>query len=353
MCHKCGFVFTQNPFTEEQLANRYKNFSKFEYDADDYILDDDYANRCVRQRHFIEESINLADVESLLEVGAASGYNLSIYKGNRRVLGIEPSDKNCQLAKKNYDVDMFSGTMKEYLDKGKKDKFDLIFLSMVLEHIVNPMEFISSVASLCNRYVFIEVPCLDIRCEEEPFGIFCEEHVNIFTLDSLNKLMNVNGFKLINVENIYGLNSFLPAGFPAVVTLWEKTKNIIPTFRYNLFSSEEMLDIYIRESKKGLEVVNKKIDSIPNDIRLAVWGIGHHASMLLANTALRDKNIIRAYDSDKRKEGMKFAGCDILPFREEKEVDAILLTTYTAQKSIERYTRKMGVKSKIFTLYDI
>ena len=71
------------------------------------------------------------------------------------------------------------------------------------------------------------------------------------------------------------------------------------------------------------------------------------------NTTIKDKNVIRAYDSDKRKEGMKFARCDIVPFREEKEVDAILLTTYTAQESIERYIRNIGVKSKIFTLYDI
>ena len=51
-----------------------------------------------------------------LEVGAASGYNLSLYTGKRR-FGIEPSALNCKLAKKNYGVEMFNGLWSEFLEK--------------------------------------------------------------------------------------------------------------------------------------------------------------------------------------------------------------------------------------------
>lgn len=40
LCVNCGFIFTQNPFEEEKLNNRYKNFSKFEFDNQSYILDE-------------------------------------------------------------------------------------------------------------------------------------------------------------------------------------------------------------------------------------------------------------------------------------------------------------------------
>ena len=58
-CDNCGFVFIQNPFTPEQLENRYKNDSKCEFDAIEHIANgnDDYIGRCNRQKHFIEENL--------------------------------------------------------------------------------------------------------------------------------------------------------------------------------------------------------------------------------------------------------------------------------------------------------
>lgn len=53
--------------------------------------------------------------ESIPEIGEASGYNLSLYEGKRR-FGIEPFALNCNLAKKNYGVDMFGGMWSEFLE---------------------------------------------------------------------------------------------------------------------------------------------------------------------------------------------------------------------------------------------
>ena len=40
-CSKCDLIFTANPFNNEKLANRYANFSKFEFDNDAYFLGED------------------------------------------------------------------------------------------------------------------------------------------------------------------------------------------------------------------------------------------------------------------------------------------------------------------------
>ncbi len=362
ICEDCGLVFTQNPYTDEQLANRYKRMSKFEYDAEEYILEDKYAKRCYRQKHFLEENIDLSRVGSILEIGAASGYNLSLYKNGRNILGIEPSARNCELAKKNYGVDMFCGMFNEFVEfveHDSKDKFDLIFLSMVLEHIVNPKQFINDLKKMNNKYMFIEVPTLDIRMDEEPFGMFCEEHVNIFTINSLNNLMVSCGYRLINIENVYGIGTYLPAGYPSMLTIWEKNYDKVKmSYRhYNMFSTEDLLNLYIDKSKKGVEKLNKIIDGIPDKVKLGIWGIGHHASMLLANTSLAQKHIVRVYDSDIRKSGIIFAGCEITVFSEEDiilgEVEALLITTYTAQKASQRHLEKLSLPCKTFYLYDL
>ena len=358
LCENCGYIFTQNPFTPEQLENRYKNLSKFEYDSKDYVLDNSFKAQSVRQKHFIEENADLSEIKSMVEVGAASGYNLSIYKGQiDRVYGIEPSEINCTLSKENYGVDMFNGMFDEYITSGNAEKFDLVFLSMVLEHIVNPSDFIRKIKGISNNYIFIEVPVLDMRHREEPMGIFCEEHVSIFTADSLNELMNKEGFELVNAEIVFGLGKYLPAGYPSIMSLWKKGEAQKNTFKINMTSAESLLDGYINDSLSGLKRIKEKIDAIPDGMRLAVWGIGHHSAMLLANTSLKNKNIVRVYDADKRKHTYTFNGVKIESFNmkdiESGEVEGILLTTYTAQKAIMRFIEKQNPDCKIYTLYDI
>lgn len=358
LCRNCDFIFTQNPFTSEQLENRYKKMSKFEYDSASYVLDNDYKRQSIRQKNFLIENIDFSKVHSIFEVGASSGYNLSLYKDDcEKILGIEPSALNCRLCKENYGIELFQGMFQEYIETGRNDSFDLVFLSMILEHIVGPFQFIQELDRLNPKYFFIEVPTLDLRHSEEPMGIFAEEHVNLFTLDSLNALMTRAGYSLVNVENIYGLGRYLPAGYPAIATIWEKTEQKADRMRFNIFRAEECLDRYISDGEEGLKILQQKIEAIPNKTKLALWGVGHHVSMLLANTGLRNKNIVRVYDSDERKHGIPFCGVEISPFDkaevENGTVEGILLTTYTAQKAILRYIEKQGIDCAVYTLYDI
>lgn len=356
LCKKCGFMFTQNPFTEEQLENRYKNFSKFEFDAEDYLLNEseEYRKRSLWQKQFVESAIGDA-FASILEIGAASGYNLSLYK-DKEVYGVEPSKKNCILAKKNYNVEMFNGMFSEYRENETK-KYDLVFLSNALEHIVRPYDFVMQLKTLCNKFIFIEVPTMDYKYIEEPFGSFCEEHVNYFTLEGLNSLMATAGFSLVDINFRFCMDAYLPAAFPVMSTIWklEEDKEKKP-FR-PVLSTESTMKSYITKNEEELEIIKKKIDAIPDGERLAVWGTGHHASMLLANTSLGKKNIVKVYDSDTRKAEYTFSGIPIEVFSEsdvlDGKIDSILIASYTAQRAIAKIVGQYRKNCKIYCLYDI
>lgn len=361
VCPKCQLIFTINPFSEDQLAERYKSFSRYEYDSQSYHLDEADSNkaRSIRQKAFLEQTIGLTNIKSILEVGAASGYNLSLYKENFDVYGIEPSVLNCDTAKKRYNVDMFCGTFKEYVNAtaSNSKSFDLVFLSHVLEHIVNPCDFIKELSAINSRYMFIEVPTLDCKWVDEPYGIFFEEHVSIFTLESLGNLMAKCGYKLINAE--IGFNDILlSAGVPQLITIWEKTDVIDAdkTYEFN-FHAKELLRRYVEKSKSELERIKGIIDSIDGNVNIALWGTGHHASMLLANTSLADKNIVSVYDSDLKKSGMSFNGIKIQQFDEadvlNKGIGAVLVATYAAQEAICKILEDHHIKLKIIKLYDI
>lgn len=357
-CKKCGFLFTANPFSEEQLSNRYKNFSKFEFDSTEYFLQesDEYKKRCVRQFNFINAAVG-DTFTSVLEIGAASGYNLSLYS-DKEVKGVEPSLKNCRLAQKNYHVDMYNGMFADFIKKESR-KYDLLFLSHVLEHIVNPHDFILECKKVCNRYIFIEVPSMDYKFIEEPLGMFCEEHVNYFTLESLCNLMDSVGFELEDVNCVFGLHNDLPAGWPAMSTIWKLVENTNTSHicRKPVLDSELLIKTYIDKNVNELKKIKRAIDQIPNDKRLAVWGTGHHASMLLANTSLSEKNIVRVYDSDVRKHAYTFNDVNITDFDENdiynKEIDGILIATYTGQKAISKVLDKYKDICTIYYLYNI
>lgn len=356
-CEKCGFLFTANPFSEEQLSNRYKNFSKFEFDSADYILEESegYKKRCARQFNFINAAVGNM-FSSVLEIGAASGYNLSLYTG-KKVRGIEPSSKNCQLALKHYNINMYNGMFAEFIKEENTQKYDLIFLSHVLEHIVNPRDFIVQCKAICNKYIFIEVPSMDYKFIEEPMGMFAEEHVNYFTYESLSNLMFSAGFEPVDVNYIFELYDNLPAGWPAMSTIWKMVEGVPRMRKKPVLDSELIIKSYIDKNVIALKELGKVIDRIPKDKKLAVWGTGHHASMLLANTSLSGKNIVRVYDSDVRKHVYTFNGVNICSFDErdiyEQKIDCILVATYTAQKAISKVLDHYKDICTIYYLYDL
>lgn len=360
MCPHCKLIVTANPFSEEQLSNRYKNFSKFEFDAETYIFDvsEEYKKRCLRQKHFIEE--NIPDLASIFEVGASSGYNLSLYTKFSKVLGIEPSHINCEGAKKHYDVDMFCGVFDEYYHQHKNDtdrkKYDMIFLSHTLEHIVNPCSFLKKCIQIASpKYFFIEVPTFDIKFINEPYGMFCEEHVNYFTLESLENLMNNLGFEIVDAEIHIDAHSRLVAGAPAVVSLWKKSNIQNTTERHYLNSVAKILKTYDQTSRKELDRISTIINTI-HSRKLAVWGTGHHVSMLLANTSLLKKHIVKFYDSDSKKHAFQIAGIPIQAFDpqdiENGTIDTILLASYVAQNQMLKLLEPYKDKCRIVTLYD-
>lgn len=355
-CEKCGFAFTKNPFSAEQLKDRYSNFSKFEYDSEHHITQEDggYQKRSMRQKQFIYLHKNT--FQNVLDIGASSGYNLSLYD-ECKTFGIEPSALNCKLAKQHYNVDLFCGTFEEYWESDiPKDHFDLIILSHVLEHIVNPFDFIQKCRKINNQYMYIEVPTFDYKFVDEPYGMFAEEHVNYFTFQGLRSLMNAAGYCLVDANILFEHHNYLPAGYPALSTIWEVSGRP-EILQESVLNSETLIQHYLKAGEKSFQRVKDKIDRISPNKRLAVWGTGHHASMILANTTLRNKNIVKFYDSDERKHSFQMNGCPIESFCTEDiktgKVQAILVATYTAQQAIANILSPYENQCEIIYLYDI
>ena len=357
LCKNCGFIWVRNPLTKEQLDKKYKFFSAYEFDTNKTVVvsrNKRYLRRSFAQKYFIELSLQEKVWNSMLEIGASTGYNLSLYK-DKDVFGIEPSKLNCYNAKMNYDVDMFCGTFDEYYTTHNHKLYDLIFLSHTLEHIVNPCTFMKKCSTMNSKYIFIEVPSLDYKLQQEPYGMFTDEHVNIFTFQSLQHLMNECGYSYINADISFDYNAVSPSAFPSLRSIWCKTdkiKKIKP-----IFSADRLFTEYLSWSELAFEKLKKRIDVLSNDANIALWGIGNTAARILGNTNLAMKRIVRCYDSDNRKHGFYFAGCPISSFACEDItngiIDTIVITSCTAQNTLFNILEPFEDKIEIIKLFEI
>jgi hypothetical protein len=357
ICPNCGLIYSENPFIEEILANRYKNLSKFEFDEDYKFIEADtsYKRRCYRQYNFIKSAIE--NIGSVFEVGCASGFNLSIYKNNGiNVFGIEPSKNNVISCRKKYNIELFNGMFDEYKKTvSSGERYELIFLSHVLEHIINPCKFISELSEINSRYMFIEVPTLDYKFCDEPFGMFAEEHVNYFTFDNLRQLMESMHYQIVDANIYFCPYADIPAGYPCISTLWKKNNKLKKYFLTgkmpSVMTSKELLAAYINKSLEKEKIINTIIDKIDDDERIAVWGTGHHTSRLLGMTNLKNKNIIKFYDSDSRKNGLEYYNRKIQPFEindfKKDNIKKVFISTYVAQMAIEKILIENNVDNYI------
>ncbi len=357
-CENCGFVFVSNPLEKENLESKYNRNSIYEFNGRKKDSIESQKNRDDGNRHFSFIQSALSDVETVLEIGCASGYLLSLFKkAGKIVYGVEPSQENVCSAKYFYDIDMYCGLVEDFLKKENSPKYDLVILSHVLEHIKNPKLLIQQIKSIC-KYIFIEVPCIELKKVDQPYGFFCNEHFGYYSMNSLDYLMNSCGFKCKNMYIHIDSKYVIPSGFPAISSIW--INEFVDDKNYKLpVPCSDVLDqfnTYMKQSEILHQLISKKIEDIPDDFNGAVYGAGPNTSRLMGETDLNKKNIKVIFDKDSRKYGKTLNGVSITEFNEdivsELELDYIIIGAYVAQNEIYESIKKVENSGcKIIKLY--
>ncbi|MHB1864854.1 MAG: class I SAM-dependent methyltransferase [Candidatus Saccharimonadales bacterium] len=150
----------------------------------------------------------------VLDVGCSTGYFGSYIKKHKNsiVYGIEISDDRYKAEKvldKVYSFDLDSEWPKEVYEQ----KYDVIFLGDVIEHLKDPKKFLIKLHDLINKdgRVYISTPnvahistrleLLGGNFEYEDLGILDSTHLKYFTLNSLTNLIHEAGFEIIRMDS--------------------------------------------------------------------------------------------------------------------------------------------------------
>jgi SAM-dependent methyltransferase len=127
------------------------------------------------QKHF--------DGCSLIEVGCGKGHFLEHLAGmGFNITGLDPTYEGANPL-----------VIKEYFTPEVGIQSDGIILRHVLEHVENPIEFISKLrdSNGGGGKIYIEVPCFDWICNHHAWFDIFYEHVNYFRLDDFARMFGV------------------------------------------------------------------------------------------------------------------------------------------------------------------
>lgn len=212
-CKRCGLYFP-NPFPfpvdPQQLYG----------DPDKYFISHDMDKKIENFRQLIRGFMNSMGRKnlSILDVGSGRGELLAAAKaeGISRVVGLELSSSMIEYAKQKFCVEVVAEVIEDFAAHNG-EKFDVIVLNAVLEHVYNPDSMIAACADLLspNGLLYIDVPNEEnllthfgglinhIRNRPEVFFLsptFTPYHVFGFSKRSLRALLSKHGFRIEKVR---------------------------------------------------------------------------------------------------------------------------------------------------------
>ena len=151
---------------------------------------------------------NIDENDVVLDIGCGNGaLSYDIAKKAKKVVGIDLNEKNISFAKERYSKENieWGDALKDLPD----ERFDVIIMSNVLEHIENRVEFLRRLREKAATFL-IRVPMINrdwITLYKKEMGLeyrLDKRHYVEYTLDSFRKELEEAGLKINNYTIQFG-----------------------------------------------------------------------------------------------------------------------------------------------------
>ena len=192
-CGQCELVFA-NPMPTQDAWTLY-NSDYFNVAHGGIAIDLDAINffkgmAVVRMKYILNYcKLNSIELNSILEIGPGVGHLAGkwIEFFPKISYTVVETDKSCHSSLKKLGVNVLNNIENIH----ESSSFDLVIHSHVLEHVINPVEFLEANTRYLRKggVLFIDVPCNDWKFKEldEPHLLFFDKTTMLFLL---NKMLN-------------------------------------------------------------------------------------------------------------------------------------------------------------------
>jgi len=218
-------LYYSNKYYQEGLSSTYG--LKYDNQESQYIFNK------IHQKNLLIEEISLIKQGNFLDVGAGEGFALKYFFDlGWKVTGLDYSSFGVKLHNPKLEQFLIKGDIFNNLSKiiKNKEKFQLIWLDNVLEHVLDPYLLMVNLHKILdkNGVLVVEVPndfsviqkyLLSKSYIDNEFWICTPDHISYFCREGLTNLADASGWYA---------NNFL-SDFPIDLDLFSKNSNYIET----------------------------------------------------------------------------------------------------------------------------
>ncbi len=223
-CEKCGFKHIIPLPKQKDLDKLYEEqfYSEEKPDYFKYVEEDlEWWNETYKSYYKMFEKYILNKHRRLLEIGSGPGYFLKCGKElGWDVLGVEPSKQAYK-----YSTKLGVSVINQFFSEesvGNNNKFDVVFMMNVLEHLPNPISLIKTAKNLLDKNGIICIispndynPFQNIlrkNLDYEPWWVVPKHHINYFNFHSIKDLLERLGFEIVETTGTFPMEFFLLCG---------------------------------------------------------------------------------------------------------------------------------------------
>ena len=196
MCEHCSLVQLRHTAPQEFMYTRFYWYRSGVTDTMKAALKDITQN--------IEKRVDLKPGDIVLDIGSNDGTMLRLYEkpGIVRV-GVEPASNLAEEGRKDLDFFINDFWTRENYEKVVPRKAKVITAIGMFYDMEDPNQFIRD-AALCleDDGIFVaQLMCLKNMLDTNDVGNICHEHLEFYSLSSLEFLLERNGLKVIDIEH--------------------------------------------------------------------------------------------------------------------------------------------------------
>ena len=253
-CETCGFIHVANPPSQNKLTEYYKvNFYTQERKKNYFT---EQLNSLNWWQEIFRERLSKLEAAlgrkgKLLDVGCGPGYFLNFARENGwHVEGLEPSTDAVTFAINELKLSVFPVSFENYLNKKLEEKFDVVYSHGVIEHVLNPIDFINKskrlltkngliFSSVANDFNIFQYAIMKQNPDKKPWWIVPPEHLNYFTANSLKRLFKNCGLSVKSFQSSFPMDLFPLMGMDYTLTpeIGKKCQEYRENFEFSLLNS--------------------------------------------------------------------------------------------------------------------
>jgi len=342
-CMRCGAFYADNIGETMPLMHYYEMMSKYETEA--FSVSQEALAEYAFAIGFLRGHI--APEQSIIDIGCGNGAMLHMLQeqGFRHLTGLEPSEKNCRGITERWGIRAVAGALGEDIPPLVGETFDVVLMEGVLEHLIDVQGNVRDALAYLKKdgALYLNVPDLAAFPDcHDLYQQFSVEHVNFFSLPSMQNLMGAFGMTCVAYDrNGYG-----------VFTLWRHASGGVTARTFDQAGTADM-HIYLAGAEQLAAQMKDRLTPYRGR-EVYVWAAGTHTAMLYQLGLLDGIHVRAIIDSNANYQGKEIYGVPVIAPQElvAREPLPIIISSQLAQDAIHaQITERMGLRNEIVKLY--